>query len=451
MKNHLKKSRISKALTDRPNGAARFDQAEDRLNSVRVAIVLAADQAGTTAGQAAALTGINTAFKCFGNVSLVADRRAALVRTLPIGETIGDAATTLGAVVSPTVPPSTTHVIAIGNESVPGADVFVRCWWNGWAAGIVPAWDDRRLGTSGNPLAGVFAGALGVREVFATVLGYPRCGSRVSLVSLWEPGTNPETASDGPGVAYISPKLWFIGLGHLGQGLLWCLGLLPVNGLEAVLQDDQRADEENEATGLLTRGDDVGRRKARIAADWLDRPGWSTRLIERRHYGDIPLRDNDPPIVITSLDQPDARIQIANAGSFEYLIDAGVGHGPIDFEALQIRVLKKGVDAAAFWSSPERPKNSDKLLERDAYRAHEAESDRCGTVALANASVAVPFVGAAVGALTIAQAIRLASMQTTVQMMQSELGAPGMTIAGAANPAPAESRGSIEVQLSENA
>jgi hypothetical protein len=449
MKDHLKQSRIAKALTDRANGAASFDAAEGRLNSVRVAIVLSPDQATTAAGQAAALTAINTSFKCFGNLTLVADPQTVLDRALPIGETIGDAATTLGAVVTPTVPSGTTHVIAIGNDTGSGAKVFVRCWWNGWTAGVVPAWDDRVLGVSGNPLAGVFSGALAVREVFATVLGYQRCGCRISIASLWEPGGDPETVGEGPDTVYISPRLWFIGLGHLGQGLLWCLGLLPVCGLEAVLQDDQKAGEENEATGLLTRGDCVGRRKARIAAEWLDRPGWATRLIERRHYGDIPVLDDDPFIVITCLDAPEARVQIANAG-FEYMIDAGIGHGPVDFEALQIRVLKKGVNAAVFWSSPERPKSLDKLMDQEAYRAHGAESDGCGTLTLANASVAVPFVGAAVGALTIAQAIRLASMQTTVQMMQMELGAPGMAVMGATNPAPTESRGSIEVRFARN-
>jgi hypothetical protein len=447
MKDHLKQSRIAKALTDRANGAASFDVAERRLNSVRLAIVLTPDHAATTAGQAAALTAVNTGFKCFSNVTLVADPEVVLDSPLPIGETIGNAATKLGAVVAPTIPPDSTHVIEIGNStSLSRAKVFIRCWWNGWTAGIVPAWDDRVIGASGNPLAGVFSGALAVREVFATVLGYPRCGSRVSTASLWEPGSDPETTSKGPDTVYISPRLWFIGLGHLGQGHLWCLGLLPIDGLEAALQDDQSADEENEATGLLTRGNFAGVRKARIAAKWLDRPGWSTRLIERRHYGDIPLLNDDPSIVITSLDAPGARIQIANAG-FEYMIDAGIGHGPIDFEGLQIRVLRKGVNAAAFWSSPERPKSLDKLMEREAYRAHEAGSDACGALTLANASVAVPFVGAAVGALTIAQAIRLASMQTTVQMMQMELGAPGMAVVGATNPAPTESRGSIEVRF----
>ncbi len=446
MTGHLKQSRIAKALTDRSNGVASFDEAEARLKNVRVAIVLMPDQATTAAGQAAALTAVNTSVKCFGNVTLVGGSGVTLVSALPIGETMSAAAKTLGAVTSALVPADATHAIFIGTGDPPCAAIFVRCWWDGWKAGIVPPWDHRAFGVAGNPLAGVFAGALAVREVFATVLGYPRSGSRVSVTSLWEPEADPDTAAPGPETAYISPRLWFIGLGHLGQGLLWSLGLLPVSELELVLQDDQNAGEENEATGVLTRGNCIGQRKTRIAAAWFDRPGWSTRLIERRHYGDIPILATDPSIVITGLDEPDPRRRIARTG-FDYMIDVGIGHGPVDFEALQIRILRQGVDPSPFWSSPERPKDVDSLMQQAAYRVQEAQSGRCGTLPFANASVSVPFVGAAAGALTITQGIRLASMQTTVQMLQMELGTPHMAIVGAMNPAMAESRGSRELRL----
>ena len=449
MTDHLKLSRIAKALTDRSNGAASFSDAEVWLNAVSVAVVLGATQAATAAGQAAALTALNTAFKCFGRVTLVADEPVPLVMALPIGIDILSVAKTLGAAVTPVIPPDATHIILIAGDIPSGTRAFVRCWWNGWTAGIVPPWDTRALGVSANPLAGVFAGALAVREVFATVLGLPRSGSRVSITSLWEPGVDPQNDGIGPDTTYIAPRLWLIGMGHLGQGILWSLGLLPVTGLEVVLQDDQNAGEENEATGLLTRGDFLGRRKARIAADWLDRPGWATRLIERRHYGDIPLLENEPSVVITSLDEPSARIKIAKAG-FEYMIDAGIGHGPVDFESLQIRILTKNADPGKFWSYPERQKDLDKLLKQDAYRDQETKSGECGTLTLARASVSVPFVGAAVGALAIANAMRLASMQTTPQILQMELGAPAMTVLGGENPAPNESRGSIEVRFGRN-
>jgi hypothetical protein len=63
------------------------------------------------------------------------------------------------------------------------------------------------------------------------------------------------------------------------------------------------------------------------------------------------------------------------------------------------------------------------------------------------ASVAVPFVGAALGALTIAQVLRLGSMLPTIQMMQVDLGAPEMAMTGAMNDAPAASLGALKVEF----
>ena len=446
MSQHLRRSRIAKALTDRALGAKSFAAAEQQLDQVRVAIKLSPSLARTAAGQSAALTAIRASYKTFGNATLVGAAATRLIKRLPIGKTIGTAARALGAHIVDRIPTDTTHLVTIGNDQDPSGS-FVRCWWDGWTAGVVPPWDSRACGLSGNPLAGVFAGAIAVREVFASVLGYPRSGARVSIVSLWEPWINPELASAGPGTVFIPPRLWFIGLGHLGQGFLWSLGLLPVAGVQAVLQDDQNVGEENVATGLITGEPDVTRKKARVAADWLDGIGWPTTLIERRHHGDIPRLPGDAGIVVTGLDEPDARIQIANAG-FDYMIDAGVGHGSTDFETAQIRVLARGADPGEFWSTHEPPKDLTKLLESCAYQELGA-TDSCGTRTLAGASVAVPFVGAAIGALTITQAIRIASMQPTVQLMQMELGCPALTCTGRMNTEPLTSLGSITMCLAE--
>jgi hypothetical protein len=442
---HLTRSRIVKALTDRGDGGVGYDDAEARLAKIRVAIVLGADQAATAAGQAAALTAVATSCKCFGHVALVADAATKLLGPLPVGATIGAAAKSLGPAIAPTIPDTATHVIAIGPEAAAAAP-FVRCWWANWTAGILPGSDERPLGASGNPLPGVFAGALAVREVFADVLGQPRAGRRVSIASIWAPWLDPQRAPPGPADVYLPRKLWFIGLGHLGQGFLWNLGFLQVTGGSAVLQDDQTAGEENVATGLVTRAGHIGSRKTRIAAAWIEKAGWTTSLIERRHYGDIALRENDPAIVVTGLDDVVPRLATARAG-FDYMVDAGVGHGPIDFDSLQVRVLAKGDDPESSWSKPAKPKDVDALLEREAYRAYEKKFDRCGAVTLAAASVAVPFVGAAVGALTMAQVIRLASMLETVQIVQMQLGSPHMVVPGRMNPAPDRNVGSIKFSV----
>lgn len=214
-----------------------------------------------------------------------------------------------------------------------------------------------------------------------------------------------------------------------------------------MLQDDQQVGEENEVTGLLTTAADAEKkqRKARVAARWLDGLDWETSVLERRHYGDIPLLETDPAIVLTGLDEPDARIKIAGAG-FDYMVDAGIGHGPVDFEGVQVRILKKGVDARLFWTAKAKPKDIERLMQEHAYQVH-AKKDTCGTFTLAEASVAVPFVGAAAGAIAIAQLLRLGSGLHTNQIMQIDLGAPDMVTFGAMNEAPSTSAGSLTVTV----
>lgn len=441
MSPHWRRSRITKALTDAQQ--IEFGDAERRLGAVRLAVAASPQQAKTAAGQAAALTAIATALKCFGRVWLVFEKDEPLVRPLPIGPTLAAAAKALGASVTSRGAYSVTHWVSVGGD-VERRGFHVRCWWDGWSAGILPRWNTRLVGGSSNPLAGVFAGALGVREVFADVRGDGRAGARESIISLWEPWSSPADATPGPNTFYLPLKLWLVGLGHLGQGYLWSLSFLPAHGKLMVLQDYQKVGEENEATGLITKATDLHRCKTRVAAAWVEGLGWSTALIERRFAQDIAPHADEPAIVLTGLDDPKPRIAIAKAG-FAYMVDAGIGHGPTDFETTQIRVLQAG--DAPTWSS-EAPKRSvENLLKRKAYQAHAKKHDQCGTYELADASVAVPFVGAAVGALTITQAIRLATMRETVRIMQMELACPEMTTHGGLLPAPATNLGGVQVSL----
>ena len=441
---HLKRSRITKTLTDRANSMD-YEAAETRLRSVRLAIVLSAKAGVTAAGQAAMLTAVATGMKCFERVALVVEGDLPLLYQVPLGVSVESVARILGAQISRTLPSDVSHVVLVGEGMRPS--VFaVRCWWDLWRAGSLPLWDDRACGDSANPLAGILAGALAIREVFAHAIDTPRAGTRAALSSLWEPWERPEQAALGPREFYIPQKLWLIGLGHLGQGFLWSIGLLPTHGSLIVLQDDQMAGPENEATGLITSAENVGQRKTRIAKRWLEAKGWSTALIERRHHGDIMVEVDDPPIVITGLDDPEPRLKIARSG-YEYMLDAGVGHGPTDFEAMQIRVMRKGDDPSLLWANPPIPKKIDDVLRLDAYKELAVREGRCGTFTLAQASVAVPFVGAAAGALVIAQAIRLTSMHSSRTILQMELRSPEMTTAGSEVPSPMVNLGGVYVHI----
>lgn len=84
-----------------------------------------------------------------------------------------------------------------------------------------------------------------------------------------------------------------------------------------------------------------------------------------------------------------------------------------------------------------------KLLSRPAYVELERHVGQCGAVEFAQASVAVPFVGAAAGALVIASAIRLASLQASPLFLQMGLGAPEMTRIGGFARSPETNLGSF--------
>lgn len=436
---HLAMSRVIKALTD--GSEVQFAEAEQRLRSAYVAVLAQGTDLSSPAAQACVLTALNTAMRTFGRVALITGADVPLRRPAPSAPTLVHAARRLGAEVLTAVPPSVTHLICIGRADPTETPFTVSCWWEGWRAGVCAPWDAPPVGAAWNPLAGVFAGALAVREVFANVRGVRPC-ARASRFNLWEPGSDAGHAVEAPAITYLIRELVLVGLGHLGQGVLWSLSTLPGAG-RIVLQDYQDAAEENVATGLITRHADVGMRKARIAAQWIESYGWSTCLIERRIGADAVACDGDPAVIITALDSVAPR-RHALASGYAYMLDAGVGHGPVDFEICQLRSFAR--DDPASWETVSEEKDSAKLMQRSAYTAM-AEKDACGALQLASASVAVPFVGAAVGALVVAQLLRLGAMESPIRLMQVELASPDLATRGSSTRAPASNLGTIEIDL----
>ncbi|MDA9545012.1 hypothetical protein ACM43_11115 [Bradyrhizobium sp. CCBAU 45321] len=412
MTKHWKRSRITKALTDAAR-ASSFREAEARLDAVHIAVIVGADQATTRAGQAAALTAIATARKCFGRVTLVGEADVPLIAKLPLGATLQRAARRLGARIARKPPARTTHRIIIGNTSS-GNSSTIRCWWDRWLSGTRARGET--VGDSRLALSGVFAAALAVRQVFAGVLAGKVLRARDATVSLWTPWICADRNDLGPECFDVPDQFWFLGLGHLGQGFVWNLCLLGSKGGRAILQDDQTIGEENEPTSLLVTEDDIGEKKARIASTWLGAAGWTADVIERRHHGDIRLSPDDPPYLLSGLDRIEPRRVMAMHG-FDYMIDAGLGHGRYDFEGIQLRVVAKGASSSDLWDAPEHAVG-ETLSDRQAsaaYKDLEKQIGQCGIVSFAEASTSVPFVGAATGALVIAQAIRLASLESTAR------------------------------------
>lgn len=448
MTKYWKRSRVTKAFAD-AGRAGSFCEAEARLDAVQLDIVLGDDQISTAAGQAAALTAVATAHKCFGHVTLVATNDVPLISSLPLGGTLLKAARRLGASIAVRPRLQATHSIQIGTVRR-GAGWRICCWWDRWHSGVRAFYDP--MGDSRLSIAGVFAGALAMRQVFACVLAGRDVNARDATVSLWTPWEKAVPSQRGPERFDVPDKLWLLGLGHLGQAYVWNLCFLPPGGERlAVLQDDQSIGEENEATSLLVLPGtgESGDRKTRLAASWLEACGWRTQLIERRHLGDVAITEDDPPYLLAGLDRLRPRLTLARHG-FPFMLDAGVGHGQADFEGIQIRTIVAGQPLEGLWEKTGEvtaEQDTNKLLNRAAYVELERHIGQCGTVSFAEASVAVPFVGAVTGALVIAQVIRLASLETAPLFLQMELGAPEFATFGGHTATPESNLGSFSFQL----
>ena len=133
------------------------------------------------------------------------------------------------------------------------------------------------------------------------------------------------------------------------------------------------------------------------------------------------------------------------------MLVAGIGHGPGDFEGIQVRTVVNGQPPVGLWAEPAKAAATEDgtkgLLEKPAYLELEQHVGTCGKVSFAEASVAVPFVGAASGAIMIAQAIRLASLEPTPVFLQMELSAPEMATLGGLTTPPEVNLGSFSMRL----
>lgn len=171
-----------------------------------------------------------------------------------------------------------------------------------------------------------------------------------------------------------------------------------------------------------------------------DLVGWETALIEQKFLPGTKATTDDPAVVISALDKPAPRRDILAAG-FPHMLDIGVGHGPVDFEIGQFRSFNEGEEST--WTEDDIETDVTVRLKRNAYRGIDA----CGAFTLASASVAVPFVGAALGAICVTQLLRLGAMKQIPQLFQIELTAPEMSSRGSLSRDDASRFGSVAIDL----
>lgn len=295
------------------------------------------------------------------------------------------------------------HIGADGSSR----EARLSCWTDGWVAGVGPSGPKDAL-RPGNEISGALAGAMLVTAAFRmSVLGDLVAARRTQRLSPLTPKhPNPE----GIGLDLLPSAMWLLGLGNLGQAVLWVLGLLPYRdpgAVHVVLQDIDRCGPENQDIQILTRVPWIGQRKARASAEWAEARGFQTTINEVP-FGPDTVRDpSSPGLALVGVDNIETRRHAARLGSgFDLVIDAGLGATPAELFDLRIHVFPGSREPLAAW--PEIPPTpSEVTLQPDLQKlVLQGRLDQCGALSIAGQAVGMPSTAVAAATIQIAQALR---------------------------------------------
>ena len=392
--------RVAKMLAD-SGEAATIEEAQTTLAGYGVRVVLGQSAAYDLSLQVIALTVINAASRTFlGNVCIDAPSDVVLCVPGFEGRTLSEFAAWAGVARVPGARDLLWPEIHIGAKAA-GAARAIRPWTDGWSFGLGDHCDPV------NPFFApscVAAGGLAVSEAFSLLRrDNPYAGRRGIALSLWAPGEQRVDA--GPATYPTSmPSSWLIGLGHLGQAYAWTLGfMVPAAGATLVVQDVDVITQSTLSTSVLSTATDVGRKKTRVVAKWLEERGYSTSIVERRFDQLQRVNVTEPRLALFGVDNAAARRVVEGAG-FDTVIDAGLGAGFKDFRAIRVRTFPGPSNASALWAAEVGGAD---VAYAPAYQALLARgADPCGVTMLATRAVGAPFVGCVAAGYVIAEALR---------------------------------------------
>lgn len=408
--------RPAKLLLD--SGAARsVEEALEILGRYRLHLHIHRSQARSVTHQMTLVTALTCARRCLlGGVTVSGALDMPNVTRTVEGATIADAVRLLGGSLAhrpdPTVPMVTIGDGANGEHK---GGLTLRTTFDGWRGGVVPGDHELRLPEQVEfALAGCLAGAFAVAEVFAHLTGDVMAGARPVGLSLWNPADEcdwTQRVSDGPKLDTLPAEFWLIGLGHLGQAYLWCIGALPYadpGNVGLVLQDVDRAGASTPSTSVLTEASDEGVLKTRICQRWCEARGFDARIVERRFTSDMRRQAGEPGLALCGVDNPDARRILEGAG-FPIVFEAGLGSGAEDFRLIRMHSFPGGMSAVEVWPSSNVTNRDTTAIEaRPAYDdlKRHGRLDACGITRLAQVAVGAPFVGMVAATLVVGQALR---------------------------------------------
>jgi hypothetical protein len=409
--------------------AGSHDEAMRLLAGFGLTIYVGPDIVGSIHHQNALLTLVNMASRTLlAGVDVAGLPDAQSLSLLAPDRSLREAVIELGGRVVFTENPDWPSAV-IGNAAVPETKLpRWRVTWNGWRGGVIPFRDNLRLDEDeAMALAPLLAAAACAAEVFAHYAGDHAMAGRRSLgLSLWNPGADWLTDDPTESVtAFLPSRLWIVGLGNLGQAFAWLVASLPYEDrscVELVLNDFDDIALSNESTSLLSRKVDIGRRKARVVAEWLEARGFRTFLEERR-FGEWVVRaPHEPSVALCGVDNALARAALEKPG-FGLVVEAGLGGGPEAFRSISIHTFPASRSAEEIWSR--QVGQGDKSPEdMPAYRALKSEGmDSCGLTQLASRTVGVPFAGLTAACLVIAELLRRLNGGSALELVSGSVAA----------------------------
>lgn len=393
---------------------ATIDEALALFATYSITIVVGPDAAPSPTSQAAILTAVNTAARCcLGGVRVLGELDHALRVPCHGHGTLRDAIAALGG--TPHAGTDANPALLFGRVEAPAAArAVLHVTWNGWSGGVVLRYDQRLAEKQEFTPAGVLAGAIAVSETFQILRkSSPLPGRRAVGMSLWDPSAVEWTsAPTGPRLGEWPARLHLIGLGHLGQAVLWTLGFLPYDDarqVELTLQDMDTLVEANRSTSPLTTSANVGMRKARAMAAWCERRGFATHVVERLFGSHTRIASGEASVALCGVDNGLARAAVEDAG-FGLVVEAGLGGGPQQFLDFQIHTFPGPFAARSVWPSTaavDEPLARAHLLQQPGWKGLEKTLGACGVATLAGRSVGAPFVGCVAACLQLAEVLRL--------------------------------------------
>lgn len=410
------------------NGRAQtHDDAMALLNRFGLTVHVGADIAGSVNQQSALLTLVNVARRTLlAGVEVVGLPIAPSLTPLALGRPLDQAVRELGGRVATEVRQEWPSAV-IGDATVHFSKL--PCWrltWGGWRGGVVPVRESRRLQEEeAIALAPLLAAAVCAAEVFSYHAGdHAMAGRRASGLSLWRPGAD-WLADDPtePALAFLPSRLWFIGLGNLGQAFAWALASLPYadrHEVQLILQDFDRIGASNESTSLLSFTTDTKRRKARVVGEWLEARGFDTYLDERRFGAWTRRGGEEPGVALCGVDNALTRTSLEKAG-FGLVVEAGLGAGPEAFRSLSLHTFPASRSAEEIWSRQVGQANKN-VENMPAYKALKLKGvDSCGLAQLASRTVGVPFVGLVAGCLVLSELLRRLNGGSAFELISGSL------------------------------